>query len=416
MSPIGLMQVMGTAPVFASRAFLAGFLTAVMIRFGDLLPFIGGSEALQSLQQAPPWFTSDAAIIVLGVLAVLEAGAQRSVDARRLFTEVDPYVKLGVALVIDLGLVDAQSAALLNQMGADVMVPTSFATAGFSGLHVVAVAAAFATFWMAVLRKRALGFVQDADEDDDLGLVAVFVWLEDLFVVGGVVILAVFPLLSMFVLALTATGLVLVDRWMSHRSRKLEVPCSTCQASLHASAPQCWSCRTPRNPVAVGAFGQPRLDTPVSDHEAHGHRLIARRRCPACASRLERGRLRQECDRCGHVTFADEAELESYIRHLQWQLPRTVLVCAAFGAVPLLGLIPGIIYYRLSLLGGLRRYLPTGASIVTRWLVRFLNLVLIALQWIPLVGAAMLPLLCVTNYLLYRRALLRAGEARLAVA
>ena len=81
--------------------------------------------------------------------------------------------------------------------------------------------------------------------------------------------------------------------------------------------------------------------------------------------------------------------------------------------MPLLGLIPGIVYYRLSLLGGLRRYLPTGASIVTRWTVRLLNLVLIALQWIPFVGAAMLPLLCITNFALYRRALRRAGKRTL---
>jgi hypothetical protein len=255
-----------------------------------------------------------------------------------------------------------------------------------------------------------LSFVQDADEDDDLGLMSVFIWLEDLFVVGGVLVLAIFPLLSMVLLALTAIGLFSVDRWMAHRSRRFEVPCGACETPIHASAPGCWSCGTRRDPVAVGAFGQPRLETTVSDREAHGHRLIARRRCPSCASRLDRGRLHQECDRCGHVTFGDEEELASYVRHLQRQLPRTILVCAAFGAVPLVGLVPGIIYYRLTLLGGLRRYLPTGASIVTKWVVRILNLVLIALQWIPVLGAAMLPLLCVTNFLLYRRALKKAGR------
>lgn len=413
MSAIGLMQVLGTAPLFASRAFLAAFLTALVVRFGDLLPFVGGSPSLQALQQVPPWFTADAALIVLGVLAALEAVAQRSVDARRVFTEVDPYLKLGAALAIDLGLVDAQSAALLHQLGADAAQPSLFATAGFGGAHVVAIGAAFVAFWLAVLRKRTLGFVQDADEDDDLGLMAVFIWLEDLFVLGGVVILAIFPLLSMLVLALTAAALFVVERWISHRSRSLEVPCSGCDASLHASAPRCWSCGAPRTPVAVGAFGQARPDTTVDDLRTHGRRLIARRRCPACASRLDRGRIRQDCGRCGHETFGDEAELESYIRHVQGQLPRTILVCAAFGAVPLLGLIPGIVYYRLSLLGGLRRYLPTGASIVTRWTVRLLNLVLIALQWIPFVGAAMLPLLCITNFALYRRALRRAGKRTL---
>ena len=415
MTPIGVMQILGTAPVFASRAFLAGFLTALVIRFGDLIPFLGGTDALAALQQAPPWFTTDGALVVLGVLAALEAGAQRSVDARRVLTEVDPYVKLGVALVIDLGLVDAQSAALLNELGAHAgTVP--FATAGFGGGHVVALAAAFSAFWMAVLRKRSLTFLQDLDEDDDIGLFTVFVWLEDLFVVGGVVLLAVFPLLSMVLLALTAVGFFAVDRWMAHRSRQLEVPCTQCQASIHASAPRCGDCGTARAPVAVGAFGQPRLDTQVSNHEAHTHQLIARRRCPVCATHIKRGTLQQDCPRCGHVTFGDEAELAAYVRHLQFQLPKTMLVCAAFGAIPLLGLVPGIVYYRLSLLGGLRRYLSMGSSIVTRWLTRLLNLLLIGLQWIPVIGAAMLPLLCLTNFLMYRRALVRAGRQRLAVA
>jgi hypothetical protein len=114
------------------------------------------------------------------------------------------------------------------------------------------------------------------------------------------------------------------------------------------------------------------------------------------------------------VTFADEAEFERYLERLSARLPRTLLICLGLGAIPLLGVIPGVVYYRLNLVAGLRGYVPPLRGCASRWLVRGLHVLVVALQPIPLVGALTLPLLCWSTYAIYRRVLL--GRARVELA
>jgi hypothetical protein len=87
-----------------------------------------------------------------------------------------------------------------------------------------------------------------------------------------------------------------------------------------------------------------------------------------------------------------------------------LLVSAALGAIPLLGLVPGVAYYRLNLVSGLRGYIPPLRGITTRWLVRLIHVLVVVVQPIPLVGAVALPVLCWSTYAIYRRSL--AGRAR----
>lgn len=72
--------------------------------------------------------------------------------------------------------------------------------------------------------------------------------------------------------------------------------------------------------------------------------------------------------------------------------------------------MPGIIYYRLSLIASVRRYLPRHVGCLTRWGVRLLNLSLITLQPIPGLGALTLPAMCISNFYIYQAVLL--GEAK----
>lgn len=406
MNVFGLMQLLGTAPLFASRAFLAAFLVALTTRFGGSIPFLADSSALQTLQSAPPWFTSDVALVVLAVLAVMEAGAERSVDARRVMMEIGPYLKLAAALVINLGLADSQTEAILQQLGTQEESPTVL-MAGLNASHLLASGAALATFWLAILRKRALSFLMDADDGDDLGIQKAILWVEGAFVFGGVAALAIFPALAVALLATAAGSLFAVERWTSHRETSLLVPCASCGVELHPAAPSCPSCRVAREPSGISSLGRP-LERAAGPR--HADRLLACKRCPHCAVKLGSNRLSQTCPACGQTAFASQEDVLRYVTAAQWQLPKTLLICALLGAVPLVGLIPGIIYYRLSLLGGLRRYLPMGSGMATRWLSRFLTIGLLAFQWVPILGAAMLPLLCLANFALYRRALLGAAS------
>src|SRR5262249_45132067 len=141
---------------------------------------------------------------------------------------------------------------------------------------------------------------------------------------------------------------------------------------------------------------------------------VARKRCPVCASRLAKSAVRQACATCGKVTFASPAEFERYLDVLAARLPRTLLVSGLLGAIPLVGLVPGVVYYRLNLVGGLRGYGPPLRGCATRWGVRALHVVVLVLQPIPLIGALVLPLLCWSTYAIYRRVL--SGSARVELA
>ena len=85
-------------------------------------------------------------------------------------------------------------------------------------------------------------------------------------------------------------------------------------------------------------------------------------------------------------------------------------ICFFFSAIPLVGLLPGILYYRLTLIAGFRNYMPTSDRLLRRWLLRLLKLVLVLVQWIPLVGALTLPLVCLVDFLLARRSITELGE------
>ena len=94
------------------------------------------------------------------------------------------------------------------------------------------------------------------------------------------------------------------------------------------------------------------------------------------------------------------------------KLPRTLLISAAFGVIPVIGLIPGVIYYRLSLIASLRYYVPRSASMLSRWFARIVTFLMICLQPVPGVGAVTLPLMCLVNYWVYS-ATLRRQSGRL---
>jgi len=80
-----------------------------------------------------------------------------------------------------------------------------------------------------------------------------------------------------------------------------------------------------------------------------------------------------------------------------------LLVSAILGIVPVLGLIAGVIYYRLRLVAPFRRYLTFGQSFVTKWLLRIILLALAILQ-VSFGGIVAFPLMALLNFLFYRSA------------
>ena len=387
------LQGLGSVGVFASRAFLPAFVTALMMRFGPGNPWLSLGGLLPHVRGVPTWFTSDASLIVLGFLSALELAAERSPEARVFLDEVHGYLKAGMAALTYLGVLNASERAavgrLIQQAGLVELVPI--------------IAVATGTFLATRARGAILGPLAEADEDDDLGLQKILRWAGDLWATLGSAALVVFPLLTIFVFGLGVIVVVLIERRMESRKERVKVPCARCGALIHPSALACPSCKTPvEEPRGIGWLGRP-TETPA-DVGSLPYQLVALKRCPVCAGRLGRKAARQTCGDCGRPLMDDPGFARGYIGSIDRRVPLTCLVCFVLGLIPVLGVIPGVIYYRLAIVAPFRRYIPPGRGFLLRWGVRLALVVLVAFQWVPVAGGLALPAMALINYGAYRTA------------
>lgn len=390
-----LLQAAGAVGLFSARAFVPAFLAAVFIRFGDQIPVIEGTALIEAIGDAPAWFTHDVTLLVLGVLSALEILAQHSPEARELYDRVSGYLKSGMAIATTLGVATA----------ADIdFIEGATQQAGFADTA-LAVAVGASVYGLSTLRSMTLAPLAEADEDDALGLQGLWAWVEDIWASFGVILVIVFPL----VVAVMTLGIVGVLLLLRRRARvkeeRAKTPCPSCQtpAPIHASA--CPNCRAAvPAPRSVGFFGQPReaADPQPDDHDLA---LLEKRRCSVCAARLEQRRPVQRCETCGETAFESETQRQRYLDRIAGRVGPVVAVAAAVGWVPGLGLIVGVIVYKLRLVSPLSRYVPRGRSFVRRLLLRGVLLVLGLLQFVPLVGVVTVPAMALLSYGVYRRAL-----------
>ena len=73
--------------------------------------------------------------------------------------------------------------------------------------------------------------------------------------------------------------------------------------------------------------------------------------------------------------------------------------------MPIVGLIPAIVYYRIVLVSPFRAYIGLGSCFVSKWFSRIAGMILLAFfSWIPFLSALVAPILAVMNYGVYRHA------------
>ncbi len=399
-----ILYTLSSVPIFASRPFLAAFLTALLARFGTELPWIGDNAIVVALSASPEWFRSTTCLWVLGFWALLELFSAKSPEVRQVLEQVDGLVKTAVAMLVAFAVIDSDTARTIG----------AIQKAGFSFESAWALVVGAATWFTAGVRRKAVELVIEADEGDDLGLQSLLAWAENSWAVLGLLFLVIFPLVALVLSALTTLGIWLVRRRAQAREERSKVPCAGCATPIRPHATRCHACQREREaPRAVGVFGQPK-ERATDDRSRHAFDLVARKRCPVCAARLTKFAVQQACPTCAKVTFASQAEFERYLDVLAARLPKTLLVSLGLGAIPLLGVIPGVVYYRLNLVAGLRGYIPPLRGCTTRWVVRVLHFVVILLQPIPILGALVLPLMCLSTYLIYRRSLTSRARTDLA--
>lgn len=396
-----LIQGLGSIGIFSSRAFLPAFVTAMLLRFGPEVPWLTQAGLLQHVRGIPTWFTSDTSLVLLGLLSVLELVAERVPEAQVILDEVHGYLKTGMAALTFLGVVSASDRALAQPM---------IDRAGMAdSLPVLVVAAG--TYFATKVRGAVVRPLSAADEDDDLGLQRLLRWFEDLWGALGPVALILLPLLTLAVFGVALVLLVLAGRYVEAREEATKGPCTHCGQMIYASATACPHCKAPnKEPRAVGLLGGTKAGP--ADPSAHPYRLVAVKRCPVCASRFGRRAVKLTCESCGSTLMDDPRFARQYIGFIDRRVPLVCVACFLLGLVPVLGVIPGVIAYRLAIVAPFRRYIPPGHGFLLRWVVRLVILVLVAFQWIPVAGGFAVPAMALINYGAYRSAFRKLALGR----
>jgi predicted RNA-binding Zn-ribbon protein involved in translation (DUF1610 family) len=407
------VSTLALVPYFTSRAFIPLFATALVARFGAEWQVAANLLQVELLDSAPAWALSDQMLVALGGLAVAEFLATKSAAVRDLLIEFEAEAKalLVVAVVVVLAAAEVSGAPGTASTSDPRITAAGLGLAGFSPSYLWAAVVGAATWALGSIRRSIYLFLMEIDEDDDLGVQGLLSWLEDAIGFVGVLFALILPALAVAAAALAFLGLAFVRWLIRRREDERKVPCPTCGEPVPLCALACSACRAPfPEPRDVGLLGMIR-QRPMVSPEHQVFRLRATKRCRSCGERLPNRDLDQSCTHCGLAAFDSAADLDAYLSRLRASLPRTLLVLFLLGLVPVLGLVPGIIYYRLTLIASLRAYLPRRSRFVGRWGVRLLNLIFILLQPVPILGAFTLPAMALSNFALYRR-LVRRRAAR----
>ncbi|MGC9451040.1 MAG: DUF4126 domain-containing protein [Oceanipulchritudo sp.] len=386
-----LIYLTGASGFFTSRAFIPAFFTAVFLRYGQYFPMIGDLEFIQATGAEPTWFTSNLTILGLGLLSLVEVGATKIPEAQELLDGIHNYAKSGLAALAAVGVLSARDVNFIEN---------TISQAGTLDL-VVAGGMGLVVFFFTTLRSGFMEILALADPDDDLGLRTLISWFEDLWSSFGIFLLILYPFLIVGLVALVIGFLYLARKWAEYREERSKVPCRTCGEMIYGCAVSCPKCHTVQeNPRDVGFFGQT-ADRPARPGMEHELRLVSKRRCGKCATRVEKRGLPQVCPRCKNTLLGKPEEQEAYVAKVRQRLPKVLGVTFVFSLIPILGIIPGIIYYRIQLIAPFRAYIPASRGLMLRWAIRLLFLLLIALQLVPGLGGFMVPLMALVSYGIY---------------
>ena len=395
-----LIYGLGISGLFASRAFLPAFISAFMLRYGDSFPFLKNIDFIERAGGGEPtWFTNGYVITALGVLSALEIVATKIPEAEEALESVNKYLKTGMVAATYFGFL---STADKSYIEGNLLV----LQAGFLS-NVWGLLSATSTYIFASVRSAILAVLFEADEDDSLGLRRLISWAEDGWAVIGFFWLIIYPLVVLSILGIILGIAYLLKKYFEYREKRSKIECGECGATNYPCATECHSCHAPvASPVKVGLFGQSK-STPAGDLAKHKLRLTEKKRCPACATRLEKREPRQSCETCGHELFNDPVFANDYLATIRNRLPLILLISLGLSFIPFLGLVIGVIIYRIHLVAPFRRYIPLHRSFFIKWMIRLLFFVLIAVQLVPGIGGVAVPIMALISYLAYRRSFVK---------
>ena len=388
------LQAIGLAPSWSTKPASTLFVISLLVSFNQL--------------STPGWLFGWTPALILLVMALTEWQVGKDMMVMDLLESFMPLVKGVLAVVITLSLLDANTAQVLEYLRSDDP-GFLFSLLETAAKWVYGLVTGVATWYITIYRDSYKQFFGDFDEDNDVGLLSLYGWAELFFAVGNGVLAIFFPVVAIGLFLLTAVSLRLLRRYLEKQETKKKRLCANgCGTDIFGSALVCPTCDHPNPaPLRVGLLGQT-TNQPVKNKGDHHWQLLAQKRCPRCATHFYGRTMHQVCTACGQNVLDSPAAVKAYVQHFDGKLWSTMALCAAMGFVPFVGIVAGVVTYRLRLVSPMRRYVPVMQGCLGRWTVRLINLFLVSLQAIPFAGLLILPLMCFFNFQIYRSLMMRS--------
>ena len=390
MSIAVLLHAVGTIPLFASRAFLPAFLTSLLFRFPNLVPFTQVDAPSAEL-----FITKTPVIIVLGILAVLEILADKNTDIKTIWLQGEPFLKPLIYSVMLLGVVDNDSEAIMQGiyqagMGEYVMV---FFTAG-------------AVYGLTVLRASIQQWLLEIDSDGSLFLNFIFSSIEDTFVFFGFLWLLISGTTAIIFFALVVGILYLWQRKIKANEEKQKIVCSSCQHKNPPFALECCNCHAPQDEIyKIGFLGQKKdqqIDKAASDRKKQMLSLIAQERCGFCANKTSK----KICPTCKkeHVLNSSENR-KAYVMFVQKRYALWLPLSIALGFIPVVGIAIAVMGANLYVFAPLKRQIPAVKAVGVQILTKLL--IFLVIFFGSVAGFILAPLYCSIRFFMWRTAFVK---------
>lgn len=383
------LSTVGVVPSTSTKPAVTLFILSLFVTFSSLVE--------------PFWLSGFIPITVFGLIVLVDIAVSIEEGSIDFIQPAMPIIKAVLTMLIVFSMFSPELSTIVEVVNGEPtpwwVLALRWVWTGIIGIL---------TWYSSVYRNVFQLFLFDTDDGNDIGLLSFHSWIETLFAGVNTIFFLFVPVLSIILFVVAIICLWGVKAYFESQEEKKRVICHACGVSHYGSALVCPSCGSKhKTPLHVGLLGQTST-TYAKDRETHRWNLIAVKRCPQCATKLDGRNVDQTCKVCNEVVLGNPEALKEYIHHYESNLLPTLLVCTAVGLIPFAGVVAGVIYYRLTLISPLRRYVPKAHGCFARWGLRLFNIILISFQPIPVLGALIMPVMCYTNYQIYRSLLVRS--------
>lgn len=397
-------------PLVAGRAMMTicgSALAAYLVKHPGVLEFFNvnfDAEAAGLIVGLPEWMQTFWFIALTFVLAIIENIMSRSPELQDIWNMTEAKLKAAFSFIICFVLIKGDPQLLIEHLKTEG-ISTDFG-GFFSVEYVWSFIVGSLTWLLCKIRSGVYAFLIEVDDSDSMGMRKLLGRIEGGMGLFGPLIFIILPSLALIAAGLALLIIVGLRLWVKRTELKHSLACDSCQHINHLSALHCGKCDKQFNaPLAVGFMGLSKKDSTVDDVKKHQFDLLRYKRCPHCAAAHSEKKIDIDCAVCNKPFFENAEQVKEYLKNIRARLGKTLVVTSIFGFLPIVGLIPGIIFYRLYLVAGLRNYVSNASNFFIRLLLRILFIFLIIYQLTPVIGFAAIPLMALANYILYTGAI-----------